>query len=392
MKTWKYALGALGAALLVVGCGGGGGTATSSTSVTSVKVFGDSLMDSGVFSKKFTIQSDAGASPFMVFPERIAAAFGVTNLCPFFKFTGAAFVPTTGCTNFSVAGGRINNLTNSTAAFRSSAIPFSITYQLAAGATSLAATDAVIVDGGSNDLADIAGAFGGATTAAGVGAYIGVLSTLLPTTTVGTIVGAAPTEITLANAGGAYAQALAKSLADSVKANVLAKGVSKALVVNSSDITLTPRFQAILGGITAGPGGAVQAAKFQAVVQGWTKAYNAALTQEFAGTSAQIFDFYTEGGKVFANPAQFGLTNVKTPACPVVAGGVDITTGQASLNEAPTVAVCRPSYMSANIPTGETSPDWWKTYAFSDNFHPAPALHQLIAQAISVQLARAGWL
>lgn len=392
MKTWKYALGALGTALLVAGCGGGGGETASQTGVTSVKVYGDSLMDSGVFGKKFTIQSDAGTSPFLVFPERVAAAFGITNLCPFFKFTGTTFAPTAGCTNFSVAGGRVNNLTNSTPAFRSNAIPFSITFQLAAGASSLAATDAVIVDGGSNDLADIAGAFGGATTPAGVGAYLDTLSTLLSTTTVGTIVGAAPTATSLANAGGAYAQALAKSLAGSVKTNVLAKGVSKALVVNSSDITLTPRFQAVLGGIAAGPGGAAQAAQFQAVVQAWTKAYNDALVQEFAGTSAQIFDFYAEGAKVFANPAQFGLTNIKTPACPVVVGGIDTTTGQASLNEAPTVAVCRPSYMSTNLPAGETSPDWWKSYAFSDNFHPTPALHQLIAQAISVQLARAGWL
>jgi phospholipase/lecithinase/hemolysin len=48
--------------------------------------------------------------------------------------------------------------------------------------------------------------------------------------------------------------------------------------------------------------------------------------------------------------------------------------------------------MSANIPVGETSANWWKSYAFSDNFHPTPALHQLIGQAINVQVAKAGWL
>ena len=41
---------------------------------------------------------------------------------------------------------------------------------------------------------------------------------------------------------------------------------------------------------------------------------------------------------------------------------------------------------------GETAADWWQHYAYSDNFHPTPALHKLIGQAINLQLAKAGWL
>jgi phospholipase/lecithinase/hemolysin len=36
--------------------------------------------------------------------------------------------------------------------------------------------------------------------------------------------------------------------------------------------------------------------------------------------------------------------------------------------------------------------DWWKTYAFSDSFHPTPQAHKNLAQLISRSLAQAGWL
>ena len=39
-----------------------------------------------------------------------------------------------------------------------------------------------------------------------------------------------------------------------------------------------------------------------------------------------------------------------------------------------------------------TQADWWKTYAFSDSFHPTPYGHQLVSQLVSRSLARAGWL
>ena len=35
---------------------------------------------------------------------------------------------------------------------------------------------------------------------------------------------------------------------------------------------------------------------------------------------------------------------------------------------------------------------WWKSYAFSDGFHPTPYGHQLLAASVSRALARAGWL
>lgn len=392
MKLWKLA--AISCAVVLAGCGGGGSADTApKTSVTAVKVFGDSIADSGTFGYKFTLQSSVPASPFLIFPERVAASFGFNALCAFFNFNGSTFIPNSACTNYAVAGGRVNNLTNTAAP--SNSVPFSIPFQMAAGSAALKAQDLVIIDGGSNDLADITGAFLGASTPAGFAAYTAALDTLLGAGTAATIIGV-PTPNSLATAGGAYAQALALSQANAVKASVLSKGVSKVVVMNSVDFTVTPRFQAVLAGVAAASGGgapgAAQAAAVQGVIRAWIQAFNAALATNLAGTSVQIFDFYAEGNRITAAPAQFGLTNITTPACPVVAGGTDPVTGQASLSAAATVAVCNPTYMAANKPAGETSATWWQSYAYSDNFHPTPALHQLIAQAISIQLARVGWL
>jgi phospholipase/lecithinase/hemolysin len=194
----------------------------------------------------------------------------------------------------------------------------------------------------------------------------------------------------MGTAAGAYAQAIGTTLAASIKANVVSKGVAKVVVVNTTDVTTTPRFQAVLGAVAAASGSA-QSAAVQGAVRAWTQALNAALTAGLAGTNVQIYDLYTEGAKITANPTQFGLTNISTPACPKVAGGIS-SVGLAALDYGVTVAACNSASMSANIPVGETSANWWKSYAFSDQFHPTPALHQLIGQSINLQLAKAGWL
>jgi phospholipase/lecithinase/hemolysin len=389
MKQWKWAAVAAGCAIVLAGCGGAsdGSDTTPKTVAPSVKVFGDSIMDSGTFGYKFTIQSANAAAPFLIFPEVVAANFGVSNLCAFFRFNGTTFVPNTACTNFAVGGGRVNNLTNASAP--SNAVPFSITYQMLG--PPCCRPRLVIVDGGGNDLADLTGANLGATTPAGVAAYMKLLGTLLPSSTVATIIGSSPTPTSMGTAAGAYAQAVGQTLAASVKTHIVAKGVSKIVVVNSPDITATPRFMAVLSAVAAASGTAQRDA-VQAAVRAWTAAFNGALAQGLAGTNVQVYDLNTEGAKISANPSQFALTNITTPACPKVAGGLDTTTGQASLSYPATVAACNSASMSANIPVGETAADWWTRYAYSDNFHPTPALHKLIGQSINLQLAKAGWL
>lgn len=394
MKRWKWAAVAVGTAVFLAGCGGAsdGASTTPKTTAAAFKVFGDSIVDSGTFGYKFTIQgNDADGNAFKIFPELVAANLGVKSLCSFFNFNGTTFVPNTTCTSYGVGGGRVNNLTNAGAP--SNAVPFSITYQMDAAAAGLTATDVVLIDGGGNDLADLTGAYLGATTPTGVNNFLAAIGTLLPPATIGAIVGTTPNATTLGNAAGAYAQAVGQSLAAAVKTKILAKGVTKVIVINAPDITSTPRFLAVLAGVEAA-GGAAQKAAVQGAVLAWTKAFNDALAADLAGTGVQLFDLNGQGGQIVANPGQYGFTNVTTPACPKVAGGLDTVTGQASLGAAATVAACNSALMSApsGIPVGETTADWWQHYAYSDNFHPTPALHKLIGQSINLQLARAGWL
>ena len=56
-----------------------------------------------------------------------------------------------------------------------------------AAAAGLTATDVVMVDGGGNDLADLTGAYLGATTPAGVGNFLAAIGTMLPQATIGAI-------------------------------------------------------------------------------------------------------------------------------------------------------------------------------------------------------------
>ena len=394
MKQWKWAAVAASCAVVLAGCGGAsdGSNTTPKSVVSSVKVFGDSIMDSGTFSYKFTIQSSDPANPFLIFPEIVAANFGVPKLCPFFQWNTAAstFITKAACTNFAVAGARVNNLVNSTPGAASNTSPFSVTFQLATGSASLAPTDLVIVDGGGNDLAELVGAYLGATTPTGIATYMSALGTILLPATVAAIIGASPTETSMGNAGGAYAQAIGSALAASIKTNVLAKGVTKVVVINAPDVTITPRFQAVLSAVAAASG-TTNRDNVQAAARAWTQALNASLSAGLAGTNVQIWDFYTEGAKMISTPAQFGLTNTTTPACPKVAGGIS-SVGLAALDYTPTVMACNSTSMSANIPVGETSANWWKGYAFSDQFHFTPTTNQLIAQSINLQLAKAGWL
>jgi phospholipase/lecithinase/hemolysin len=394
---FKWAAVAIGTAAFLAGCGGSDGSDTTPKTVaTSVKVFGDSIMDSGTFGYKFTIQgNNTDGKPIQVFPEIVAANFGVSSMCAFFNFSASAgFTTKSGCTNFSVGGGRVNNLTNPGTGGNAS--PFSITYQLGVAAATpgaLTSTDVVMVDGGGNDLADLTGAFLGiSASASGPATFIGLLGTMLPQATIGQILGATPGAQQFATAGGAYAKAIGAALAASVKTNIVNKGVNKVVVVTAPDITATPRFLAVLAGVAA-QAGTAQRDAVKATVDAWTNALNAELVAGLAGTNVQVFDLNAEGKKITANPTQFGFTNVVTPACPKVAGGLDSVTGQASLT-GPTVAACNTALMStgSGIPVGETSSTWWQNYAYSDNFHPTPALHKLIAQSINLQLVKAGWL
>lgn len=370
------------ASLLVAACGGGGNDSSTRVQITSVKVMGDSLADSGTFGIKFTVQ---GAQSF-IYPERIATNYGVSTLCPFYLFNGTTFVanPTVGCTNYAIGGGRINNYTAPTA-------PLSIVQQLVtAGAVAgtYKATDLLVVDGGGNDAADLVGAYLRVPSDSGA-AYSALLQTVLPSATVQAALaqGAAG----FASIGGTYMTALADVFYNAIKANALDKGAQHVVVLNMPGITNTPRFQMVLDSIAAANGGGTAGATARANAEGlfksWISAFNSELAVKFSGNSnVALVDFYTSFNDQIASPAQYLLTNVKTPACPQTGTGSD---GLPTY----TFATCTDAALSATTPPAgsDGTANWWKSYAFSDSFHPTPYGHDLLARRIMKSLADAGW-
>ncbi|TXI18647.1 MAG: phospholipase [Roseateles sp.] len=383
IATRLAAASAAALALLLSACGGGSSANTTpALSISSVKVFGDSLQDSGTFGYKFTVQG----SDSQLYVERIAANYGQT-LCNFFSFTGTTFVPNSkaGCTNFAIGGSRITY----TGAGASAANPLNIGVQMAtyASLASYSAGDLVIVDGGGNDAADL------------IGAYLSVpkdqaqslqalLATLLTPTQIATALQAGQAGI--AQIGGTYMTALADKFAASIQANVLDKGATHVVLMNMPSINNTPRFQLALDAIAAANGGGTTGATARAAAEtlfkAWISAFNTELAAKLGSdTRVALVDFYGGFNDQVATPAQFGLSNVKTPACPAV--GVD-SSGLPTYD----FPTCTADKLSATPPTGVTDPNWWKTYAFADGFHPTPYGHQLTQQLIAKTLSIKGWL
>jgi phospholipase/lecithinase/hemolysin len=374
---FRLNLAALATALLLAACGGG------DPAITSVKVMGDSLADSGTFGLKFTVQGSAatGAGSTPIWPELVASDVSDAGaLCAYYRFNALTQAVTTqsGCSNYAVGGGRINNASNPQD-------PRSITLQLQTAAQvhgSYKGTDLLLVDGGGNDAADLAGAYLAATNEAGLLAYRNLLSTVLTAVQVDILFGQVNGP---ALAGGAYMQALADKFHDAIKASALDNGASKVVVLNMPDITLTPRFQAVLGAITQ-QAGAAQAQQVQALIRQWIGAFNAQLASRVSGnTKVALVDFYATLGDQVANPAKYGLSNVVNTACPVVGVGGD---GLPTYN----FPTCTATALSANPPTGVSGGvNWWKTYLFSDSFHPTPYGHQLLANAVTAAVRAKNW-
>jgi len=392
IRSWApYASVALAA--LLASCGGSDGADTApAASITSVKVMGDSLADSGTFGFKFTVQATTSTGSIdlttpRIYPELIANSYSLAALCNVYTFTGTTFIanPTqTGCTNSAIGGGRINN-------YSAPASPQSIPLQLAnaSAAGNFAASDLLIIDGGGNDAADLIGAYLKASTDSGA-SYVALLGTVLPAATVNAAVAAGANG--LAAVGGTYLSALADNFYASIKTSALDKGAQRIAVLNMPGITNTPRFQMVLDAIAAASGGgttgATARAQAEALFKSWIVAFNTELAAKFAGDSrVVVVDFYTSFNNQVATPAQFGLQNATTPACPITGTGSD---GLPTY----TFATCTDVALSATTPpTGATGgTDWWKTYAFSDSFHPTPQAHKNLAQLISRSLSQAGWL
>ena len=386
MKTYRLSGVVCVATALLTACGGGGSDSTPRASVTSVKVMGDSLADVGTFGIKFTVQGTASK----IYPERVAQSYGIATMCNFFAFNGTTFVanPTPGCSNFAIGGGVINGAGSGYAAADPRGI--SVQMQTAAAGGAYSAGDLFVIDGGGNDAAALVGAYLATATggAPAITAYSTLLSTVLDPAVVATNLGAGASGF--AAVGGLYMSALADRFHDQINTTVLGNGAQRVVLLNMPGITNTPRFQTVLASIAAANGGGTAGATARAQAEGlfksWVEAFNSQLATRFAGNAkVALVDFYTAFNDQLANPGQYLLSNVTGTACPITGVGTD---------GLPTYSfpTCTDAALSAAPPAGVTDPNWWKSYAFSDSFHPTPYGHQLLAQLISRTLSRAGWL
>jgi outer membrane lipase/esterase len=400
MVFWKHALSALGVALALVGCGGGSDApvipvssappaATPTVAVTpvnTVKVVGDSLSDSGVFGFKWAMQSGT-YDTMKVWTEIIADAYKAPALCAYYGAVSASVVvpnpANASCNSYAVGGGRINIGTTILT-------PFSIPKQLADLATNkpYTAGDLLLVDGGGNDAASLTGAF--LTNDSGA-AFSTLAVTLLPAASVTAILTANPNTTGSAIVGTLYMQTLADKMYDAVKVQALDKGAPRVIILNMPDITNTPRFQATLDLVAAAYGpiaGPTVRAQTKALIGSWVVAFNNQLASKFAGNSKVVLvDFYGKFNDQIANKANYGLTNVTTPACPPT---LPLPTTAPPEYDTPN---CTADSLSRQTPPSGagTGLNWWKTFLFSDGFHPTIYGYQLLAQQVSTKLREAGW-
>lgn len=368
-RTLRMAAGAAMAALLLVSCGGGD---SSALAVSRLVVAGDSLADAGTYGLKFTVQNAAApAAGFPIYPEIVADAYEVGDHCNYYVFANGAFTTNPDCTNYAVGGGRIQNPASNGGADD----PRSIPQQLEAAAAEFRTyglSDMILVDGGGNDAADLVGAYlGAASSPEGATAYRTFLLQQLDAARLDAAL-AQPDGAALA--AGLYMQRLADTFYAALKTHALDRGARRLVVLNMPDITLTPRFQALLAGIAAA-NGAEAAARLQGAIRQWITAFNTQLETRIDndGRVVQV-DFYGVFTAQVGDPDAFGLDNATDAACPVI--GVD-----AQGLPAYDLGTCTSAALDAAPPPGEVA-GWWRTWLFSDGFHPTPYGHQLLAGAI----------
>jgi len=376
-RVWMGAMSALVVAGLVA-CGGNNNPAP----IHKVYVMGDSLADVGTFGFKFTVQDANSAKGFPIWPQIVANNVGVDGgaQCNFYSLNGddsQRAAPNSACTNYAIGGGRIVVK----AADGGTTNPKTVGTQLKtrALAGNYTGNDLLLIDGGGNDAADLVGAYLGAGSGtAGLAAYQDFLAQQLDTATIAALL---PQTNGPALAAGAYMQKLADTFVADITTHALNKGADRVVVLNMPDITLTPRFQAVLAGVAA-QAGAPASAQLQGAIQQWIGAFNERLkTLTASEKRIVVVDFFDEFTQQVAKPASYGLSNATEAVCPVT--GTD-SSGLPAYN----FQLCTNTALNA-LP-GKTA-NWWSNYMFSDGFHPTPFAHTLLAQSVMRSLDKAGW-
>ena len=390
MRHLKNLAMGLVAVSLLAACGGGGdGNQTPKIKFTSMVNFGDSLSDVGTYKVgtvaalgggKWTVNSATAKN----WTEVLAAQLGVSAPCPAvtgLNGTAAAGFSVTpvsnpACKNYAQGGSRVTHpigpgnatldaLSGTSPSVGALTYPIStqITNHLASVNGTFAGTELVTVQAGANDLFMQFSVFS-------------VLQTVNPSqqATIDNfrnyatmIAGWSNADVDSVLGSGANATSAAATvmiakmgaagldLSNLVKTQIVAKGSKYTLVLNVPNVSRTPFANGLNNAVLT------------SVIAGMTTAFNSALQTGLTGTAGVKFgDAYVTNTDQFNNPAQYGITNITTPAC-----------GTTS------------SLICTAATTGALD---YSTYLFADGVHPTPYGYKLIAQEAAKHLVIAGWL
>ncbi len=377
MRFIRASLATAALALFLAACGGG----PEAPEFKTLVVFGDSLADIGTLGLKFTVQKSGDPKGYPIWTQLVGDAAGIpsSGQCSAYTLLGGGLIRSSnlGCTHYAIAGGRI--VTGAEQGGPNS--PLRVMTQMEAHASNgYDSSKLVLINGGGNDAADLVGMYLGAgSSTAGAAAYQAYLSQQLSEATMASL---------FSQSGGAergaaaYFVALADTFYTGIKTHVLNRGATYVAVLNMPAITLTPRFKAVLAGVSASSG-VMASVTLQAHIESWIKGFNERLAVLAANDPRiLIIDLNSILTQQVTSPGTFALSNALDAACPVT--GLD-SSGLPSY----TLATCTDAALNA---TAGRTPGWWKTWLFSDNFHPTPYGHQILADTVLRAIRAAAWI
>ena len=400
MRTWKYALSALGTALVLTGCGGGGGgeTSTSSVGFTSMVSFGDSLSDIGTYKVgaiaavgggKWTVNSATAQnwteliSAQYKLPAPCAAQTGLLSIIPQLPAVAVQNFPT--CRNYAQGSSRVTSPAGpNSVAIQQAVLQATGSPVAAAQAAGIGLMAVPVVNQMANHLANVGGSYSGkelvtvfaggndiflnlngvSSAAAGGAGAVGAaqFAGWTPAVQSAVATGGAAAVNAAAQAAVAGMGQAATELVAAINTQVLAKGAKYVVVLNVPDVSTSP-FGATLDAATKG------------LVVNMATAFNSTLNQGLAGKPGILLvDAYTQGRDQVANPGQYALSNVTTAAC-------------SKTSPANPLAGSSLACTASSLIPGDTS-----KYLFADDVHLTPYGYGLLAQFVTKNLATAGWL
>ena len=355
-------------AITLTGCGGSkGGDQSPRVSYTRLVTFGDSLSDAGTYKVstiaaigggEFTVNSGGGEN----WTELLAAQLGLDAPCPAVtgldsvipQIPAAPVNADNTCYNYAMGGARVTNPVG----------PGNLALYTNFGDTSgeLGQLTYPITQQIDNFLADHGGYF---TAGDLVTVMAGGNDLFMEAAAVQNSNETASTAVTnMATA--------ATELVGYIQNKILANGATHVVVVNLPDVSLTPYALS-------------QAANAQALVSLLVTTFNNTLAAGLAGLDNRVMlvDAYTQSRDQYAHPAQYGLTNVTTPACDLTNSRGQTTTAAQLLAAVPTSLLCT---------TDTTLATDVSRYEYADTVHPTPYGYKLLASLVTTRMALNGWL